>query len=255
LKVLTPIWSEKFETANRLRGRIETILDFAEHEGLRTESNPARWKTLKFSLPARKEAIINHPTLPYVDVPRFFAALGSSTSAAALKFIILTATRCNETLGARWGEIDYGTSIWTVPAVRMKGKGIARKEHRVPLSPAAFRLLVRDVPANPNQDDDGFIFKSPLNDDKPLTNKALKKTLNITLNRIGADHATIHGFRSSFADWCGEIAKAPDSIIERCLAHTVGSTAARAYRRGDALEERRELMTAWANYVCPDTTR
>ncbi|MCJ2020128.1 integrase arm-type DNA-binding domain-containing protein [Methylobacterium sp. E-065] len=240
MKALEPIWSTKPETATRVRGRIEAILDWATTRGYRRGENPARWKGhLANLLPRRSKVkkVAHHPALPFRQVPVFMAELrGQDTiPARALEFTILTAVRSGEALGARWVEIDMDRAIWTIPAERMKA-GI---EHRVPLSEPAVALLAQMRGFN-----DIFVFPGrrsgePLND--KMTRDVLAK-----LDRTGI---TVHGFRSSFRDWAGEYTAFPRDLAEMALAHTVGDATERAYRRSDLFEKRRELMNAWAK-IC-----
>ncbi len=243
LAVLQPIWQAKPETASRLRGRIERVLDAARARGLRSGENPARWRGhLDHLLPRRQKLTRgHHAALPYDEVPAFVAALHhrEAVAALALEFLILTAARSGEVLGARWSEIDLSTRIWLVPGARMK----AGRDHRVPLSHRAVAILesVRDLSGgiDPNP---APVF--PGSNGRPLSSMALA----MLLRRMGVNK-TVHGFRSSFRDWAGEVSSFPREIAEGALAHTVGDATERAYRRGDALEKRRKLMEAWASYI------
>lgn len=240
MKALEPIWSTKPETATRVRGRIEAVLDWATTRGYRRGENPARWKGhLANLLPRRSKVkkVAHHPALPFRQMPVFMAELrGQDTiPARALEFTILTAVRSGEALGARWAEIDMDRAIWIIPAERMK----AGVEHRVPLSEPAIALLAQMRGVN-----DIFVFPGrrsgePLND--KMTRDVLAK-----LDRTGI---TVHGFRSSFRDWAGEYTAFPRDLAEMALAHTVGDATERAYRRSDLFEKRRELMNAWAT-IC-----
>lgn len=239
LAVLKPIWQEKPETAVRLRGRIERVLDAAKAQGLRTGENPARWRGhLDKLLPKRKKLTRgHHAAMPYKDLPRFVAALraNESLSALALEWCILTATRSGETLNASWSEIDREAKVWTIPAQRMK----AGKEHRVPLTRRMLEILDRLALLRP---DDGFLF--PGNKaGRPLSGMAMA----MQMRRMEQGGYTVHGFRSSFRDWAAEETSYPREIAEAVLAHAVGDLTERAYRRGDALERRRDLMEAWGN--------
>lgn len=240
LAILKPIWSTKPETASRVRGRIESVLDAAKVRGLRSGENPAAWRgNLALLLPARKKGPKrHHPAMPFVDVPKFFGTLQgvSALSARALELTILTAARTSEVLQARWAEFDLPEAMWTVPASRMK----AGREHRVPLSPVALALLKR-LPS-----DTAHVFPGQA-EAKPLSNMAME----MCLRRMGQDHYTVHGFRSSFRDWAGEATDFPREVAEMALAHQVGSAVERAYRRGDSFEKRRELMKAWAEFCLP----
>jgi integrase len=240
LSVLKPIWSTKPEIASRVRGRIERVLDAAKAKGHRTGDNPARWKGhLNQLLPKPKRLSRgHHAALPFSDVPAFVARLRSqsSVSAIALEFCILTAARTGEVINAKWDEIDFDARVWTVPASRMKMK----REHRVPVSARAIGILT--ILREENSAD--FIFPGQRRG-WPLSSMALE----MALRRMKAGKITVHGFRSSFRDWCGEATTFPRELAEAALAHTVGDATERAYRRGDALEKRRKLMEAWANYL------
>ena len=230
MKVLQPIWNAKPETASRLRGRIEAILNWATVSEFRTGLNPARWRGhLDNLLPARSKIakVEHHAALPYADVPAFMAKLRQQEgmAARALEFLILTAARTGEVIGARWSEINLRTKLWTIPAERMK----AGKEHRVPLSPRAVEILeaIRPGPSEA----DGFVF--PGNKaKKPLSNMAFL----MLLRRMERDDMTAHGLRSSFRDWCAERTNFPSEVAEMALAHAVGSKVEAAYRRGDLYE-------------------
>ncbi|MEX3008962.1 tyrosine-type recombinase/integrase [Hoeflea sp. TYP-13] len=239
LQVLTPIWLKTPETAVRTRGRIESVFDYARSKGWRDGENPARWKGhLENMLPKRRKSDIrHHPAMPYQEVPAFIARLQGleALAARALELLILTAARTNETLGAQWGEFDFDGALWTVPAERMK----LRIEHRVPLSPAALDILrpLHDARIS------AFVFPGQA-EGKPLSNMAME----MVLRRMKLDRYTVHGFRSSFRDWCGDETTAPREVAEAALAHKVGSDVERTYRRGDALAKRRQLMDMWADY-------
>jgi integrase len=242
MKVLQPIWNAKPETASRLRGRIEAILNWATASEFRTGPNPARWRGhLDNLLPARSKIarVEHHAALPYADVPGFMVKLRQQEglAARALEFLILTATRTGEVIGARWSEINLRDKLWTIPAERMK----AGKEHRVPLSPRAVKILeaIRPGPHEP----DAFVF-SGNKAKKPLSNMAFL----MLLRRMERKGLTAHGFRSTFRDWCAERTNFPNEVCEMALAHTVGSKVEAAYRRGDLLDKRRRLMTAWSDY-------
>ena len=241
LEVLKPLWGSIPETASRLRGRIETVLDAARARGLigANEANPARWRGhLDKLLPKRQKLTGgHHAAMPFVDVPQFMASLQKRdvVTALALEFVILTAARSGEALGARWAEIDFQNAIWTVPAASMKGGRI----HRVPLSRRALVIIKKLHAARTGE----FIFPGQ-RPHKPLSGMAME----MILRRRKADGATVHGFRSSFRDWCGEVSTFPREVAEAALAHVAGDATERAYRRGDALEKRRELMKAWGAY-------
>ena len=239
LKVLSPIWREKPETASRLRGRIERVLDFAKVRGWRTGENPALWRGhLKSILPARQRLTRgHHAAMPYCDIPAFIQLLRGKDAMAArgLEFLILTAARSGEVLGATWAEMDLEKSIWTIPAKRMK----AGKEHRVPLSPRALAIAKALHETRISE----FVFPGQKKD-KPLSGMALE----MQLRRMKADAFTVHGFRSAFRDWAGDCTSFPRDLAEQALAHRVGDATELAYRRADALEKRRKLMTSWEQY-------
>jgi integrase len=245
LKVLQPIWSEKPETASRLRGRIETILDWARVRGYRSGENPARWRGhLDKLLPARSKVrnVKHHAALSFADLPDFMAALRTheGTAARALEFAILTAARTGEVIGAAWQEINWQEKVWTIAGTRMK----AGKEHRVPLCDRALAILKDLKPSEDARDDaNNFIFpgaKASL----PLSNMALL----MLLRRMKRDDLTAHGFRSTFRDWAAERTTFSNEVVEMALAHAVGSKVEAAYRRGDLFEKRRRLMDAWAQF-------
>jgi integrase len=245
LAVLNPIWTTKAETASRVRGRIEKVLDAAKAKGFREGENPARWRGhLDHLLPKpSKLARGHHAAMPYEDVPSFIGNLRErdATAALALEFCILVAARSGEVLGARWLEIDLDKKVWTVPANRMK----AGREHRVPLSARAASILKRLARLKAGD----FVFPGQARG-KPLSNMAME----MMLRRMKIDNATVHGFRSSFRDWAGNVSNFPREVTETALAHVIGDKAEQAYRRSDALEKRRKLMEAWASYCEPKTT-
>jgi integrase len=233
-----PLWSARPETANRLRGRIEAVLDWAKARGRRTGDNPAAWDIIGKVLPARGGPK-HHAALPYKDIPAFIAALRErqGVAARALEFTILCAARSQEVLRARWCEFDLNASsgaIWTVPPERMK----MRRLHRVPLSSAAVELL-RALPRE--GDGDGFVFIGA-QAGKPLGHS----TLQMLLKRMH-EAATPHGFRSTFRDWAGERTAFPHDVCEAALAHSKDKTE-RAYQRADLFDKRRQLMAAWAKF-------
>jgi integrase len=239
LRAIEPIWAKKTETARRLRGRIEIILDWAKVRGYRSGENPARWRGhLSHLLPARTKVrlVKHHAALRYAEIPTFMKLLrkAEGTSVLALEFLILTAARTSEVIYARWREVDLKRETWTVPAERMK----ARREHRVPLSPAAIALLER---AKELKGDCVFPGRTP---EAPLSNMALL----MLLGRMNRGDITTHGFRSTFRDWAAECTSFPNEVIEAALAHTIESKTEAAYRRTDFFEKRRELMSAWAAY-------
>jgi len=244
LEVLQPLWKSIPETASRLRGRIETVLDAARARGLigQHEANPARWRGhLDKLLPKRQKLTRgHHAAMPFTDVPAFLVQLRErkSVAALALEFTILTAARTSETLGAKWTEINLARKLWTVPAVRMK----SAREHRVPLSKRATAILEALAAAKTGE----YVFPGQRLG-KPLSGMAME----MILRRTKANGVTVHGFRSSFRDWCGEVSTFPREVAEAALAHIAGDQTERAYRRGDALEKRRALMEAWASYCEP----
>jgi integrase len=239
LDVLEPIWLQKTETASRVRGRIERILDWASVRGYRSGENPARWKgNLDHLLakPNKVRKVRHHTALPAREMYAFAQALRgrSGTAARALEFLILTATRSGEVRGARWSEIDLASATWTIPAGRMK----ADKEHRVPLSARAVEIL-RQLPRFAGNH---LVFPSP----KGLVMSDM--TLLKVLQRMGVD-AVPHGFRSTFRDWSSELTAYPQEVAEMALAHTIKNKVEAAYRRGDLFDKRRNLMEDWARFV------
>jgi integrase len=240
LQALQPIWQTKPETASRVRGRIEAVLDAARVQRLRQGENPARWRGhLDKLLPkAKKLSRGHHAAMPYAGAPAFLARLREreSMAAMALEFLILTAARSGEVLGARWAEIDLVAKVWTVPGDRMK----AGRQHRVPLSPPTLEIIERLAEGKIGE----FIFPGQ-RPGRPLSGMALE----MVLRRMKAGGVTVHGFRSSFRDWSGDCTSFPREICEAALAHVAGDMTERAYRRSDALEQRRELMSAWARYL------
>lgn len=241
LEILTPLWTRAPETANRLRGRIEAVLDAAKAKGFRSGENPAAWRGhLAHLLPRRQKLTRgHHAAMAYDAIPAFVAKLRErdALAALALEFCILTATRTGETLGARWDEIDLTAKVWEIPAHRMK----AGKAHRVPLAGRALEIL--ETLATGRTGDFVFPGFAP---GKPLSNMAME----MVLRRMGVEGATVHGFRSAFRDWAGNETPFPRDVCEAALAHVVGGVEA-AYRRGDALEKRRALMAAWGDYCEP----
>jgi integrase len=242
LKVLEPIWAAKPETAGRVRGRIEAVLDWAKVHGYRTEENPARWRGhLDKMLPAlgKVRRVEHHAALPYAELPAFLVELREQEgiAARALEFTILTAARTGETIGARWTELDLLDKTWTVPAERMK----ARREHRVPLSARALAIL-EELHAHRHADD-GFIFPGGKLG-KPLSNMAFL----MLLRRMERGDLTAHGFRATFKTWASERTSFQNEIVEAALAHVIGSKVEQAYRRGDMFEKRRRLMRQWATF-------
>jgi integrase len=248
LKVLEPIWSTKPETAGRVRGRMESILDWAKVRGYRAGENPARWRGhLDKLLPARSKVrrVEHHAALPYAELPDFLVSLREQegTAARALEFAILTAARTGEVIGARWGEMDLLEKTWTVPASRMK----AGREHRAPLSERALAILEEVRPLR--RAEDSFVFPGAKLG-RSLSNLAFL----MLLRRMERADLTAHGFRSSFRDWCAERTNFPSEVAEMALAHTVSGKVEAAYRRGDLFEKRRCLMDAWAEFVLGGST-
>ena len=238
LQILRPIWMTKSETAGRVRGRIEAVLDAAKVRGFRVGENPAAWRGNLALLLAKQKTgpKRHHPAMPYENVPALMVRLRGlpGDAAQALQLLILTAARTSEVLNATWSEFDLDSGLWTVPAARMK----AGREHRVPLSEPVVELL------RARQTADGLVFPgaSPTT---PMSNMAMA----MLLRRLKLTDVTVHGFRSSFRDWVGETTSYPREIAEQALAHQIGSEVERAYRRGDALEQRRGMMSDWAAYL------
>ena len=248
LKVLQPIWAKIPETASRLRGRIENVLDSAKAQGFRDGlENPARWKGhLKSILPARQRLTRgHHAALPYDDLPALLTALRGkqATAALALELCILTATRSGEILNATWAEFDFAKGVWTIPATRMK----AGQEHRVPLTARALDILQSLQKLKLSHNDHVFAGNAQ---GKPLSNMAMA----MLLKRMGQTEITVHGFRSTFRDWASEQTSFAHEVCEMALAHTIGNKAEAAYRRGDLFEKRRKLMDAWAAFCEPQTS-
>ncbi|RWO12345.1 MAG: DUF4102 domain-containing protein [Mesorhizobium sp.] len=241
LEVLAPIWQAKAETASRLRGRIERVLEFAKVKGWRSGENPAAWRgNLRNLLPKRQRLQRGHqPAMPYAEIPAFTARLrkAEAMAARALEFTILTVARSGETLGATWPEIDFKGNLWNVPKERMK----AGAPHTVPLSVEALAIL--KALHEQRQEGQQFIFTR--DSENPLSNMAMM----MLLRRMKQTEITVHGFRSGFRDWCGDATTFPREVAEAALAHKVGDAVERAYRRSDALEKRRKLMQAWAVYL------
>jgi len=240
IQVLQPIWLEKTETATRLRSRIENILDWATVSKFRAGENPARWRGHLDNLladPNKVAKVTHHAALPWQEIGGFMADLRQRDGAAAraVEFAILTAARSGEVRGARWSEIDLDAAIWTVPAERMK----AGREHRVPLSTAALALL-KVIP------DVGEHVFPGRRGDMPLSDMSL----TAVLRRMGRDDITVHGFRSTFRDWCAESVgnSFPREVCEHALAHSLPDKVEAAYRRGDLIEKRKVLMQVWADY-------
>lgn len=244
LKALTPIWTTKTETASRVRGRIEAVLDWATVSKRRSGENPARWRGNLDKLlpkPGKIAKAEHHPALSYRDVYGFLQLLANAeaTAARALEVVIYTGLRTAEVIGAKWDEIDFDAGVWTVPASRMKMK----KQHRVPLSAPAVQVLRACSALRVND----YVFPSPngtTGRPRPLSNMAMLTLLK----RMKRTDVTPHGFRSTFRDWAAEQTNFPRELCEMALAHTVGSDTEQAYQRGDLLEKRARLMAAWATY-------
>jgi integrase len=240
LKCVEPIWADKTETASRVRGRIESVLDWATVRGYRQGDNPARWKGhLAEVLPAKAKIArtTHHAALPYVQIAEFMADLRTrdGVAARALEVAILTAARTGEVIGARWDEIDLEVRTWTVPAGRMKNG----REHRVPLSDRALEILQE----GPREEGNDFIFIGA-SAGSGLSNTALTRVLRQMQRR----DVTVHGFRSTFMDWAHDKTAFPKVVIDMALAHVVGDKVEAAYRRGDLFAKRKQLMAAWAAY-------
>lgn len=241
LRVLQPIWSIKAETASRLRGRLESVLDWARVHGYREGENPARWRGhLDKLLPRRSkvQAVEHHAALPWREIGAFMRDLRAmqGTAARAVEMIVLTATRTSEAFNAQWAEIDLAQRLWTIPASRMK----AGREHVVPLSDAVVNILQAQAAAHGTK---GFVFPGSKGG-KPLSNMAGLALLK----RMERADLTVHGFRSTFRDWSGESTAHPREVIEHALAHQLKDKAEAAYQRGDLLQKRRVLMADWASY-------
>lgn len=238
ISTLTPIWSTKPETANRVRQRIEAVIDYASALDIRTGDNPARWRGhLDHVLPKPKKvrAVQHHAALPHADIAEFMVELSTraGVAAQALGFAILTAARSGETRGITWGEVDLQKATWAIPAARMK----AAKEHRVPLSKAAIAFL------GPRRNDNALVFESEAKPGKPISDMSM----TAVLRRMKYDDITVHGFRSTFRDWAGEKTGFPREVIEAALAHGIKDKAEAAYARSDLFDKRRDLMGAWAS--------
>ncbi|SFE09350.1 tyrosine-type recombinase/integrase [Paracidovorax konjaci] len=239
LRALSPIWKTKTETASRLRGRIEQVLDWATAHGHRSGPNPARWRgQLEHILadPDKVAPVKHHPAVAVASLPRAYRLISAvdGQSARALCFLILTAARSGEVRGCSWSEVDLEAGLWIVPAERMKGK----KEHRVPLS----RQTVALLKAQPRLPDVDYVF--PSNRRGPLSDMALTQ-----LMRRHDFEAVPHGFRSTFRDWAGEKTHHPRDAVELCLAHSIDTKTEAAYRRGDMMEKRAAIMQDWADYA------
>jgi integrase len=261
LKVLEPIWATKSETASRLRGRIEVILDWAKVRGYRDGENPARWRGhLDKLLPAKSKVrkVKHHPALPYGQIGVFMSDLREreGTAAKGLQFTILTVARTDEAISMRWDEIDMAAKLWTVPPERMKGE----REHRVPLSEPALAILRDMIPAGQEGIGRKYVFRGA-KPGRPLSNMAmleLIRRMNAEREVVGLPKWTDpkqggrdvvpHGFRSTFRDWAAERTNFAREVAEAALAHIDGDETERAYQRGDLFDKRRRLMTAWAEF-------
>jgi integrase len=237
LQILEPIWTTKPETAKRVRGRIESILDWARVSGHRSGENPARWRgNLDKLLPKQSKVrkVKHHPAMLYDALPAFMQKLRNQdgNTARALEFCILTAARTNEILKARPPEIDRGEKLWTVPGERMKGG----QEHRVPLCKRALELA--------GKGSDSYLFPSRYHPDKSLSNMAML----MMLDDLGHGDVTVHGFRSTFKDWARDRTRFDNYVVEAALAHASGDKVEAAYARSDVLAKRRKLMDAWAEF-------
>ena len=235
------LWLSKTETASRLRGRIEKILDWAAFRGYRHGENPARWKGhLEHELPARNKVqkVEHHAAMPYAEMAGFMTKLRSreGVSARALEFAILTAARSGEVRGASWSEIDLQNQVWTIPADRMK----AGREHRVPLSDEVLGLLL----ALPREEGSDQVFLAPKG------GQLSDMSMTAVMRRMGMGHLTQHGFRSTFRDWAGETTTYPREVCEHALAHRLADGVEAAYQRGDLLAKRARLMADWAKFCC-----
>jgi integrase len=240
MRALEPIWNTKSETASRVRGRIERVLDWATARGYRTGENPARWRGhLENLLPAPRKVqrVEHHPALPYPEIAAFMADLHQleGIAARALEFLILTAARSGEVIGAKWGEFNLAERLWTVPADRMK----ANREHRVPLCEPAMTILGQMAEVRTSD----YVFPGR-DGGRPIS----KIGLFYTLRRMNRGDLTAHGFRSSFRDWTAERTNFPAEVAEMALAHVVGDKVEAAYRRGDLFQKRRQLGDAWARF-------
>ncbi len=242
LKALSAIWTTKAETARRIKQRVRTVLDWAKASGYREGDNPADAVTR--ALPKQQAKVRHLPALAYPEVPAFVESLRATEAAPSVKlafeFLVLTAARTSEVLGALWAEIDQEAAIWTVPGERIK----AGREHRVPLAPAALAVIKR---AATPVDGGPFVFPGR-RQGRPLSNMALL----MVLRRLGRTDITAHGFRSSFRDWAAERTSVPRVVAEAALAHVIPDKVEAAYFRSDLFDQRRDLMTSWATFV---TTR
>jgi integrase len=234
-----PPWNAKPETARRIRQRIRAVIDWARTAGFYDGVNPI--EGIERGLGRQKAKVNHHPAMPWQEVPDLYARLDDAVSASALKFLILTAARTGEVIGATWQEFDLSDALWVIPATRMK----ADREHRVPLTAEALSILtsVRDL-------SEDFVFPGQRRG-RGLSNMTMAQLLK----RMGVTDATVHGFRSSFRDWAEEEGGQPREIAELCLAHEVGNATERAYRRSDLLAKRRLLLEAWTQHVVSKTSK
>lgn len=243
LTVLSPIWTEKHETAKRLAQRMKTVLDVAKSKGFRIGENPITEIQSAHVLPRVNTKVKHHAAMKWQDVPAFYADLQNrdAMSAKALMFTCLTGLRTSEVLGAKWDEFDFDSMAWTCPAVRMKND----VEHRVPLTD---EMIVIIEPLKTMKSD--YVFEGQKRHN-PLSSHAML----MLLRRMGVEGVTVHGFRSTFRDWASEVANAPREVAEMSLAHKVGSDVERAYARSDLLERRRVLMDRWSGFVAGDEAK
>ncbi|WP_298432258.1 site-specific integrase [uncultured Jannaschia sp.] len=238
LMCLSPIWTEKHETARRLAQRIKIVLDVARSKGFRDGENPVTTIKDAAILPRVRAKPQHHGAMRWQDLPTFYVALRErkAMAAHALMFTCLTASRTNEVLGMRWEEVDQAERLWTCPAERMK----TGEAHRVPLTPEMLQILDEQRALGSD-----VVFEGQKRN-RPMSNMSML----MLLRRMGVKDVTVHGFRSAFRDWAAEAAGAPREVAEMCLAHRVGTAVERAYARSDLLEKRRVLLARWANHVC-----
>ena len=243
LMCLSPIWTEKHETARRLMQRIKTVLDVARAKGFREGENPVTAIKEAGVLPKVKKKVKHHKAMEWRDVPAFYADLRTrnAMSSKALMFTCLTGSRTNEVLGMRWEEIDFDEGIWTCPEERMK----TGDEHRVPLTQEMLAII---EPLKAMQSD--FVFEGQKRH-QPLSNMSML----MLLRRMKIEGVTVHGFRSTFRVWASEVANAPREVAEMSLSHRIGSQVEQAYARSDLLEKRRQLMERWSLFVCGDSAK
>lgn len=253
LNIIQPIWYDKNETAKRVQGRIENILNYAAAHNYSNTLNPARWHGLLSNLlpkPSRVKKIRHHPAMPYNEVSDFMAELGNkhSSSSLALQFMILTVTRTNEALKAQCGEIDQGTAIWTIPAQRIEDP------ERTPNS--ALQRSYEPPGGLGHHQNESYIFPGA-RQGRPLSNMALLQLMRHRGYGQNGDRGDYvpHGFRSSFRDWAGEVSSFPHQVAEMALAHTIQNKSEAAYRRGDLFDKRREMMNAWAEYLSSQSSQ